>query len=61
VGQLGLGDNNPTKENYRNIPVYIPNQNFIIQISTGYGHSILLDKDGQIFSFGFNNVIIFIL
>ena len=54
-GQLGLNLTN-------NFNIFIPTliilniQNKIIQISCGYYHNLILIDDGNIFSFGLNNV-----
>lgn len=49
-GYLGFGDINK-----RNTPTLIPNLYNIIQITTGYYHSLALDKEGKVYSFGLNN------
>jgi alpha-tubulin suppressor-like RCC1 family protein len=51
-GQLGLGD-----EIYRNIPTLISSLNNIFRISTGFSHSMVLNNNGQVYSFGDNEVI----
>jgi len=48
-GQLGLGDLID-----RNIPTLIPNFRNIVQVSTGSHHSICLDNQGRVWSFGLN-------
>jgi alpha-tubulin suppressor-like RCC1 family protein len=53
-GNLGLGN-----ENNESIPTLISDfgrssKVFIVAVSTGDGHSLLLDSQGRVFSFGFN-------
>jgi alpha-tubulin suppressor-like RCC1 family protein len=48
---LGLGHNNTTY-----IPTLIPNITGIIKISSGYYSSILLDREGRIYTFGLNTL-----
>lgn len=50
-GQLGL--NHTEYKIY--IPTIIPELNNIISVSAGFHHSMVLDKDGQIYVFGDNN------
>jgi len=49
-GQLGLGDN----KQINNTPQMIPSIQNITQISCGGYHSLVLDSEGRIFSFGRN-------
>jgi alpha-tubulin suppressor-like RCC1 family protein len=52
-GQLGLGDNVN-----RLLPVLIPTLSNIKQISSGGDHSLVLNDIGNVYSFGFNFVIL---
>jgi alpha-tubulin suppressor-like RCC1 family protein len=52
VGQLGLGDNFN-----RSIPTLINSLTNITQISLGGSHSMVLNNQGRIYSFGGNGVI----
>jgi alpha-tubulin suppressor-like RCC1 family protein len=57
-GQLGLGHNFTV-----NTPTILQKfTNFnILQISCGYYHTLILDSAGDVYSFGLNNVNIFII
>ena len=37
------------------IPTLIPNLNNIIAISAGFDHSLILDNNGNVYSFGYGN------
>jgi hypothetical protein len=56
VGQLGLGDNNPSIYNSRNLPAVINSIKNIIQISSKGSNSMALNQSGSVFSFGSNFV-----
>src|SRR5205085_1974865 len=49
-GQLGLGNNDLIQLR----PKAIPNLNNIIQVATGWNHSLVLSSDGKVYSFGEN-------
>ena len=53
-GQLGLGDK---KDRYEPtlIPYFKENGIFITQVTTAYKHNLALDKDGKVYSWGWND------
>jgi alpha-tubulin suppressor-like RCC1 family protein len=53
-GQLGVGDNN-----IRYIPTLFYSSLNLIQVSCGEFYSLIQNKNGQIFSFGYNQVLNF--
>jgi alpha-tubulin suppressor-like RCC1 family protein len=54
---LGLGDQNV----FREYQTFIPNLGNISGISTGRDHTIVLNNNGNVYSFGRNAVIFFII
>ena len=50
-GQLGLGYMTDGEK----VPILIPELNNIIQISAGGFHSLVLDNNGKVYSFGYNS------
>jgi alpha-tubulin suppressor-like RCC1 family protein len=51
AGQLGLGSANDYK---CYLPIIIPGANNIVSISAGSNHSLFLDKNGKVYSCGYN-------
>jgi alpha-tubulin suppressor-like RCC1 family protein len=49
-GELGLGDNRLS----RHIPAKIPNLHDIQSLSSGYLHNLVLDRNGYVWCFGYN-------
>ena len=52
-GQLGLGDNGWSERNL--VPNTVPDVNGVIAVAAGFGHSLVLRRDGTIMASGKNN------